>query len=48
MKYAWYETAWDEIFLYLPFKLLINMFKRIFIKTIAFYTPTTHFILQKK
>ena len=45
MKYAWYETAWDEIFLYLPFKLLINMFKRIFIKTIAFYTPTTHLLL---
>ena len=43
MKYAWDETCQ-----YLPFKLLINILKRIFIKRIAFYTPTTHFTLPKK
>ena len=40
MKYAWDETCQ-----YLPFKLLIYMFRRIIIKRISFYTPTTHFTL---
>ena len=46
MKYAWDETAWDETCLYLLFKLLIKILERIFIKIIAFYTPTTHFPLS--
>ena len=48
MKHAWDEIALNETFKYLPFKLLLNMFDRIFIKGIAFCTATTHLILRKK
>ena len=45
MKHAGDESAWDDTCQYLPFKLVMNMFKKFFMKRIAFFAPGTHFTL---